>query len=325
MILDEKQIADITLGALEIYRDGDGIYRFKRMTDAQAAEFTRENSDFENKTQATSGVRFDFYTDSDYVEIRFAGVKKGSSRRWYSFDLFVNGKLRTTYQSETYDINSGVICTKLEKGENRLQLFFPCLWNGGIEAVELADGATVKPAKPARRMLTLGDSITQGYDAHLSSATYANIMARELDAEMVNQAIGGAMFYKEQLEYTGDYDIVTVAYGTNDWSNKPSFEVFCNDCEEYFKRLSELYPDARKFAILPIYRAHWNKPKPAGNFYDCRKAVAERAEKYGIIALESIDYVSHDEIYFEDLTLHPNDIGFATYAKKLLADMRRYL
>ena len=67
MILDEKQICDITLGALEIYRDEDGIYRFKRMTDRQAEEFVRENAEFAPKTSATSGVRFDFYTDASYV------------------------------------------------------------------------------------------------------------------------------------------------------------------------------------------------------------------------------------------------------------------
>jgi len=324
MILNEKQVCDITLGAIAIYRDDDGIYRFKRMTDRQAEEFTRENDDFANKTRATSGVRFDFYTDADYVCFKFDKVKIGSSRSWYSYDLYVNGKLTQTVQKDITD-TEGELYQKLDGKNNRIQMFLPCIAMGGITHIELSDGAQVIPAEPALRMLVLGDSITQGYDAHLTSCCYANLMARELDAEIVNQAIGGARFYKEQLEYTGEYDVITVAYGTNDWSGRPSFESFCSHCEEYFKTLSEMYPDTKKFAILPIWRKHWYTEKPSGNFFTCRKFISDTALKYGVIPLDSIDYVPHDSIFFEDQTLHPNDIGFVAYAEKLVADLRKYL
>lgn len=324
MKLNEQQINSITFGAIEIYRDEDGIYRFKRMTDRQAEEFARENESFAVKTTATSGVRFDFYTDADFVAFRFDKVKIGSSRNWYSYDLYVNGKLAQTLQKDIAD-TEGEIYQKLDGKNNRIQLFLPCIATGGITYIELSDGATVTPAVPSLKMLVLGDSITQGYDAHLTSCCYANLMARELDAEIVNQAIGGAKFYKEQLEYTGEYDVVTVAYGTNDWSTRHSFESFCSHCEEYFKTLSEMYPNAKKFAILPIWRKHWYTEKPTGNFFTCRKFISDTAEKYGVIPLDSIDYVPHDSIFFEDKTLHPNDIGFVAYAKKLVADLRKYL
>ena len=324
MILDEKQICDITLGALEIYRDGEGIYRFKRMTDRQADEFALEHEEFGEKTSATSGVRFDFYTDSDFVSFKFDGVKRGSSRTWYSFDLYVNGRLTQTSLKDITD-PSGEIYQKLDGKYNRIQLFLPCIANGGILAVELSDGAQIVPAEPVYKLLVLGDSITQGYDAHMSSCCYANLLAKKLDAEIINQAIGGAKFRKEQLEYTGEYDAITVAYGTNDWSTEPSFEALCQNCEGYFARLCEIYPNTKKFAILPIWRKHWYTEKPSGNFFTCRKAISDIAEKYGIIVLDSIDYVPHDSTFFEDLTLHPNDIGFAAYAEKLVADLNKYL
>ena len=132
------------------------------------------------------------------------------------------------------------------------------------------------------------------------------------------------MFYKEQLEYTGKYDVITVAYGTNDWSKKESREELTRDCDAYFEKLSKLYPDAKKFAILPIYRGNLGI-KPTGDFYECREVVGECAKKHGIIPLDSIDYVGHDEIYFADKHLHPNDIGFATYAQKLVDDLKKYI
>ncbi len=324
MILNEKQICDITLGALEIYRDSEGIYRFTRMTQAQADEFTRENAEFTEKTESTTGVRFDFYTDAKYVSFKFDGVRRGSSRSWYSFDLYVNGLLTQTALKDITD-PSGEIYQKLDGKNNRIQLFLPCIATGGISSVELSDGASITPFVPKLKMLVLGDSITQGYDSHLSSCCYANLMARDLDAEIVNQAIGGARFYKEQLEYTGEYDVITVAYGTNDWSGRPSFEDFCSHCDGYFKTLSEMYPDTKKFAILPIWRKHWYTEKPTGNFFTCRKAISDIASKYGIIPLDSIDYVPHDSTFFEDQTLHPNDIGFVAYAEKLVADLNKYL
>ncbi len=324
MVLSEKQICDITLGALEIYKDSDNIFRFKRMTDRQAEEFIRENDDFAAKTKSTSGVRFDFYTDSEFVCFKYDKVQKGSTRGYYSIDLYINGKLTQTAMKDISD-TSGEIYQKLYGENNRVQLFLPCIATGGISSIELSDGASITPAQPKLKMLVLGDSITQGYDAHMSSCCYANIVARELDAEIVNQAIGGARFYKEQLEYTGEYDAITVAYGTNDWSKRDSFEDFCDHCDGYFKTLSELYPSAKKFAILPIWRKNWNVEKKSGNFFTCRKAIADLAEKYGIIPLESIDYVPHDSTFFEDLSLHPNDIGFVAYAKNLLTDLKKYL
>ncbi len=325
MILNEQQINSITFGALEIYRDGQNIYRFKRMTDRQAEEFIRENTDFTDKTTATSGVRFDFYTDSEFVCVKFAGVKSGSSRKYFSFDMYINEKLAHTVIRDDITNDSGEIFAKLYGKNNRIQIFLPCLATGGIESVELSDGAKLTPATHDIKMLMLGDSITQGYCSRLTSCCYANIVARNLNADMVNQAIGGAMFYKEQLEYTGDYNVITVAYGTNDWNRRTSFESFCSHCDEYFKTLSEMYPNAKKFAILPIWRKHWYNEKPAGNFFTCRKAISDIAEKYGVIALDSIDYVAHDSVFFEDQTLHPNDIGFVAYAENLLADLRKYL
>ena len=324
MILSDKQLREVTLGALEIYTE-DGLYRFKRMTDAQGEEFVRENSDFANKTRATSGVRFDFYTDSDYIVVEFGGVLSGSSRKMLSFDICVDGNLHTSFFRSNMDVLEGKIRADFEKGEKHIQFFLPCLANAGIKSVELSDGAYVKPFQPKYKMLVLGDSITQGYTAYNTSRCYANLMARKLDAEIVNQAIGGARFYKEQLEKTQDYDIVTVAYGTNDWSGKDSFKTFYDDCEEYIKLLSEQHPNAKKFIILPIWRAHHHYPKPTGNFFVCRDAIAQIAERYGCIALESIDYVPHDSVFFEDETLHPNDIGFEAYAVKLVNDIKKYL
>ena len=324
MKLNEQQIADITLGALKIYRDAQNIYRFTRMTDRQAAEFALEHEEFGEKTVATAGIRFDFYTNAEFVSFKFDGVVRGSTRSWYSFDLYVNGSLT---QTAIKDINdpSGEIYQKLDGKTNRIQLFLPCIAKGGISEVELSDGATITPFETKLKMLVLGDSITQGYDARMSSCCYANLMAKKLDAEIVNQAIGGAKFYKEQLEYTGEYDAITVAYGTNDWSGRPSFEAFCSHCDEYFKTLSEMYPNTKKFAILPIWRKHWYTEKPTGNFFTCRKFISDTAEKYGIIPLDSIDYVPHDSIFFNDQTLHPNDIGFVAYAENLVTDLRKYL
>ena len=62
-------------------------------------------------------------------------------------------------------------------------------------------------------------------------------------------------------------DYITVAYGTNDWSTKDS-ETFKVNCKEFYTNLSKNYPEAKIFAISPIWRKDMNAEKVFGKFED---------------------------------------------------------
>ena len=70
-----------------------------------------------------------------------------------------------------------------------------------------------------KRILCFGDSISQGYDALYPSNQYTPQLAKLLDAEEYNKAIGGEIFRPELALARDDFEpeYITVAYGTNDW------------------------------------------------------------------------------------------------------------
>ena len=121
-------------------------------------------------------------------------------------------------------------------------------------------------------------------------------------------------------------DIVTVAYGTNDWSGTVK-SYFHPRCEEFFAKASKIYPDALKFAILPIWRADAKsgKQKYEGSLDEACNFIAETASKYGFRIIDARPFLPQCSEFFWDGRLHPNDLGFADYARGVIAEMEKYI
>lgn len=317
MELTLAQLREITLGALKITEDADGFH-FERMTPAQVAAFTRANATFEGKCYAAAGVRLDFETDSDLLAVRWHQAQV-TTRRFCFFDVLVDGELML--HSGTFDCGAepeGSFCCALPEGVHRVQIFLPALVGICLRSVTLSEGATVIPRRPSKRILLHGDSITQGYDAMFPSGSYANLLARHYDAELLNQAVGGACFNSEVLEYVGEFDFALVAYGCNDWTKKTP-ETFGSDADAFFVRLKELYPTMPVFVLLPIWRAdEFTRHDAVGDFQECRALLGTLAEKQGFTVLDDYDLVTHDVRLFSDRRIHPNDAGFTLYAQRLI-------
>jgi hypothetical protein len=61
------------------------------MLPLQVAAFGEANPEFMMKAAATSGVRFDFYTDSPILALRWCSAKVTSTRTFAYFDVLVDG------------------------------------------------------------------------------------------------------------------------------------------------------------------------------------------------------------------------------------------
>jgi len=316
MELNLTQLRAITLGALDV-QEVPGGFRFARMTDTQAAAFTRADEGFTLKCGTTSGIRLDFYTDSPLLALRWRDALVTCTRSFCYFDVLVDGVL--TLHSGTMDcgeVSGGSFCLTLPEGMHRVQVIFPTLTNLTIAAVSLADGATVMPHRVQKRILFHGDSITQGYDALFPSACYAGLLAQHYDAEIVNQAIGGAFFDGDVVERVGDFDFAVVAYGTNDW-DLLSAEQFAAGAAAFLRRFGEVYGDTPVFVILPIWRTDTHRTDTAGDFMACRDLIARLARAQGFHVVDDYHLLPHDARLFADGYLHPNDLGFALYAQRL--------
>ena len=156
---------------------------------------------------------------------------------------------------------------------------------------------------------------------------YISRLAEALDAEEINKAIGGEVFFPSLAEAADDFvpDYITVAYGTNDWS-KLTKEEFKNNCYGFYSALSRNYPDTKIFAITPIWRKDFKDYRPFGEFMEATECIKNIAEEFeNITCITGFPFVPQSEEFFADLRLHPNDAGFDHYFRNLYAQVKNYI
>ena len=261
------------------------------------------------------------------------------TENYFSVDVFADGKpvgYIDNYEGADFSGNYTTLelpygafsgAFDLGKGEKTVSVYLPWALGFVLEAFELDDGATVIPVRREKKLLVFGDSITQGYDARRPCMRYAGLLADSLEAEEFNKAIGGEVFFPELAALKDEFepDYISVAYGTNDWG-KVSAEHFERCCEEFYRNLSTNYPNAKIFAITPIWRkdiADWPERGPFERVpARIREVVAELPN---VTLIDGWEFVPADETYYADLRLHPNDEGFAEYHKNLWNEIQKHL
>ena len=199
-----------------------------------------------------------------------------------------------------------------------------------IKNVNLNGTSFAEPVSSKMKILCLGDSITQGYDAYHSSLSYVNRLSQTLDAEILNQAIGAEVFDEKSLdeELPFDPDLITIAYGTNDWAILESKEQFLTGAENFFKKIKNIYPDKKIVYISPIWRGDYQRPfgtqdTAVGGFEESVKALQMLAKENGLFVVDGIPLTPHHSDFFADQFLHPNDLGFGFYAENLLRELKK--
>ena len=340
MKLDIYTLRAITLGAVKIDEDEKGFH-FHRFTKEQ--EDLYKKSCFWDKVFGSAGIKLCFKTDSKALKLKIE-VKKASSRSFFAFDIFKNseklGQITNIPKDGLVYSKNGLMPGEeklplgifegdfdLGEGEKKVTVYFPWSQETVLLSAEIDDGASIESVKKPIKMIMFGDSITHGYDAFSPSNSYSAILTDELDADSINKGIGGEKFCPQLAGCRDDVtpDIITVAYGTNDWCLL-SREDFQKNCTLFYENLSKNYPNAKIFAITPIWRADENEETACGPLEDARDFIIKTAEKLpNVTAIDGKDFVPNDEKYFSDFFLHPNDEGFARYGKALALEIKKHL
>ncbi|MBO5203317.1 MAG: SGNH/GDSL hydrolase family protein [Clostridia bacterium] len=330
MTLSLEQIKSITAGAAYV-EEKNGMICFSRFTKEQQRVYREASKDFYKKTFGTAGIKLKFVTNSKTLLLKVT-VRAGSSRYFFSHDIFVNGKHCHTLSGDLRDKNGTVVESveaygsyKLGEGEKTVCIYFPWSVISELCYLELDDGATLTPVAYRRKMISFGDSITHGYDASHPSLSYSAILADAFDADARNKGIGGEVFRPELAAEADDIDpeIITVAYGTNDWS-KSTREEFDKNSEAFYVNLSRNYPNAKIFAFSPIWRKQPERITAVGEFTYVAKKIEEIANSLSnVIFVNCYDMVPHDPAMFSPDVLHPNDQGFSHYAKGVIDVIKR--
>ena len=336
MKLTKEQLTNIALGTAYITEEEKGVH-FHRFTKEQENYYKETNNNFYLKALGTAGVKLSFKTDSKALFIK-GTTTEHPSRKYYSLDVEKDGKIigsinnfegaelaspYTVSELQTGDFSKSF---ELGEGEKNICVYMPWTAITYISEFSLDDGASLIPLKPSKTLIAFGDSITQGYDALYSSNRYAGVLSTLLDAEEYNKAIGAEKFPPTLAKLRDSFspDYITVAYGTNDWGGDR--KMFEENCTAFYKNLSENYPNAKIFAITPIWRSDFEDVRPFGPFSDIAEFIEKTVSSLpNVFCIHGFDFVPKSSEYYADFRLHPNDKGFEFYANNLYNEIKKHL
>ena len=329
MKLNATQLEKIAHNVVSCSFDEKGSLHFNRFTQQQKDIYEKESADWAAKTRASASATFDFITDSDYITLKF-DLYPGSSQKYGSIDLYVDGVFLDSRVAE--DLSIKLAGFQLPEGEHRVTIYFPWSAETVINEVHLSENASVFPVEKRCKLMCFGDSITQGYIAKYPSLSYVNRVARALDAEVINQGIGGYVFNEAAIDETilsCKPDIITVAYGTNDYSRYETAEEYNAHTGAYIQKLGTLFPDTPIVGILPIYRNDENhnarKLYRTYSLDDARACLRKHYEALpnGYVVEET--GIAHLSDFYAADFLHPNDLGFGLMAQGVIRKLQAIL
>lgn len=322
---DMKLLAEAVFGSVDTYVENEELV-MRRFTQHQIQHFDQTHNYIEKpkKSKASSGMNIDFYTDATQMYLELS-CSVASSQPLCYVDIYVDGVME-----DHFGYNSK-IDGKIEKtvsfkpGSKRITIWLPCLFEARIANLSL-NSEDFAPAKKDIRILFEGDSITQGYTSQFPSLTYTNIVTRGLNADGVNQGIGGALFDESDPDDNLPFspDIVVISYGTNDWSHSRERD-FESNASAYLSKMCEIYKTARIFVVTPIWRGNIEeKSKNAVMSFDEMHVLLEDiCRNFGVEVIDGMKLVPHrNEFFVPDLT-HPNEMGFLHYGNNLLRELER--
>jgi len=211
-----------------------------------------------------------------------------------------------------------------------------------------------------KKIVFLGDSITQGAGATNEENVYLEVCAKKLGAKAVNFGVGGTRiapqitpsaeafcdeyFLLRAKKMDKDADLVVVFGGTNDFGHgdAPFGRIgdkdpatFCGAYDALIEYLMATYGKEKLIIVYPLRRRNETATngdgskaegsKPLAEYHDAEKAIAEKC------GLKSVDFWNDGDLNpntpdgnenFAD-GLHPNDVGHRLLGEKLAEAIKR--
>lgn len=277
-----------------------------------------------DKARMSAGITLEFDTDADAFTLVWqiaGGYPANTKDRGSSLDVFVDGILMHQHMitCEWHEMQETTFA--LREGKKRVKIMLPNTFIFALTDIRVKEGAAFAPVpKRAKKLLMMGDSITQGVGAQFSSTGYAMQTGLGLDCECVNQSIAAVRFESEGLDNDGfTPDLITVALGTNDWSGWKDRAEYDERAGRFMARMNELYPNVPVVYLSPVKRCRGEED---------REEMYKEAELKDVLTRLCAPYpqmqvadgwklMPHTGAFFAD-GLHPNDLGMTVYAHSVI-------
>ena len=325
MIIDGRDLVnrDLFHNIVDCKQTEHGI-SFSRFSDTQLSVYAK-NEIFRIRSLLASGVCLDLVTTSNHIKLVFE--IKETARDYAFFDLYIDecfveskGCEPAAEIGNSIDFDLGNAYMKKQK----ITIYLPHLVVLYIKRIELDDGSFIEGVpKPSKTLLCLGDSITQGMVAKRPSSAYPVQLSRKLKMGLLNQGIAGYLFNSDVMDYMlqDKPDIITIAYGVNDWNKYSSQSLFEEKCNKFMEKLTRLYPVSKKVIILPVWKHNVQEIRGIGTLKDVSLMIREICRRYdGLVIIDGMKLIPHMSSYYAD-GVHPNDEGFIHYSLNLICEI----
>ncbi|MDO9540722.1 MAG: GDSL-type esterase/lipase family protein [Kiritimatiellia bacterium] len=325
MKLNFEQIQAVSLGCARLEKENAAI-RIYRMPDKLGAEYEPYEA-HRIRRDCPVSVRLRFRSNSRSLKIHL--LYGAASREIYQLACIVDGELILLGPSAVTASWNGEIPPLQKRAERLFELWLPSMVRTDIVSIELEDNASFAPAREhAFRWLAYGDSITQGMTVPNPAENHIALIARALNADVWNMGIGGGrmMAFLADTIPSFDYDIVTIAYGVNDFISNVPLSTYRENARNFFTSLLAHRPDSPVLAISPIPFLTDKKANTFGaTLDDFHDALAAEASGFrNLIIADGRQLVPAEAGFFVD-GCHPNAEGARVYAERLLPIMRSCL
>ena len=310
MVYSNEELKKYYKGAYS-FKEKDGWLQSFQYTEAQMEYFKRTEIYWYERSFATTGKTIEARTSATEISFDYKIIWQGSLD---TFELFVNKEPVEAYYIENLE-SEGRLTFHIPEGEgaNRITIYLPL--DATVVIRGLTADAPLEPIGNRKKVLWMGDSITQGYGPLRSAYNYVNVANRILDWDVINQGIGGYIYDKGSVMPMEGYtpDLIMVALGTNQYMSGDLRPV-----REFYERLREVYDSSiPAIVISPVWIndfEHNGQKEDFIRFCEGIKCIAAGTPNTRVI--DGFELVPHGSEYYID-DLHPNLEGAKTYGKKL--------
>ncbi|MCA1831130.1 MAG: SGNH/GDSL hydrolase family protein [Actinomycetota bacterium] len=176
--------------------------------------------------QVPAGVRLEFATDADEVEIVYEtktddlGSRGDGAGRTFALWRFLQPVSED--KAVLGEGRARLACG--ETSEHRCIVYLPEGMKPRIAGIEVF-GGTITPATPRKRWIAYGDSIAEGWIASAPAMSWTAITARTHALDLINMGYAGAARGEvpsaEQIAGL-PAEVISITHGTNCWNRTPN-------------------------------------------------------------------------------------------------------
>lgn len=315
MDIDIADRPDLVRGALRIQPADDGFVALSRMTE-QLESFYSYSEGALIRAKCTSSIKIVMESDTKFI--RFPARFGMRCRDFSTVECYVDGHYVISGSEDL--VGELDIEFQFEgSGDKHIEISLPHCAELSLGALTLSPGARVSAIPQHNRTwLAIGDSITQGMSSTRCGQIFSVLTARNLGLEVQNIAVGGA---KARHEIAGlvsglDWDVASVAFGTNDFNQSVPLDEFRDEMTGLLGGLVDTGRTVNMITVIPWVDK--TEPNAIGHMLDeYRDIQREVASQFpGLHVIEGTGLIDEANELFAD-RVHPNTEGNHMYADNL--------